>query len=61
VSDQRQKVMVQTAGFAEVEAASMTLFASLLPSLLPSSIAIDTTTTTIQSGDASYCTLIMLS
>jgi hypothetical protein len=53
-------VMVQTAGFAEMEAASMTLFASLLPSLLPSSIAIDTTTTIIQSGDASYCTSIAL-
>jgi hypothetical protein len=53
-------VMLQTAGFAEIEAVSMTLFASLLPSLFSSSIAIDTTTTIIQSGDASHCTLIVL-
>jgi hypothetical protein len=38
-------VMLQMAGFADMEAVSMTLFASLLPSLLSSSIAIDTTKT----------------
>jgi hypothetical protein len=40
-------VVVQTAGFAEREAASMTLFASLHPSQLPSLTHTNATTASI--------------
>jgi hypothetical protein len=52
-------VVVQTAGFAEGEAAFMTLFASLLPSRLPSLTHTNATTTTIWSDDASRHALIV--
>lgn len=52
-----EMMMLETAGFAEGEAAPTTLFPCLLPFLSPSLIANSATTAKSQSDDASHCTL----
>jgi len=54
-------VLLEAAGFAEGEAASMTLFPSLPTSLLPSLTYTNATTTRKQPDDASHCALAVSS